>query len=267
MTEECSVEGCTRPRRARGWCTSHYQRWHAHGAVQADRPLKSRVKGHTCSITTCSHAAYSRDWCSMHYQRWLHHGDPLGGNPSPKKVLRCTVADDGTKTCTACEQQLPLSEFHRATNSPTGYRSQCKPCRTAHVKTWYKSNRQQILARQRDYYARDIDSRRERDNKRYRDNPGPRIALATDAVHRRRARINGGPSDRGISHAALRDRDGVHCCHCGAEMSFDTLKQGEYLPRKASIEHIIPIARGGTHTWGNVALACHECNIRRGARV
>lgn len=27
----CSVEGCERPARCRGWCTKHYQRWAAHG--------------------------------------------------------------------------------------------------------------------------------------------------------------------------------------------------------------------------------------------
>lgn len=27
----CTVEGCDRPMRARGWCTRHYQRWQRHG--------------------------------------------------------------------------------------------------------------------------------------------------------------------------------------------------------------------------------------------
>lgn len=40
-------------------------------------------------------------------------------------------------------------------------------------------------------------------------------------------------------------------------------------PRMAKapeLEHIIPIAMGGTHTWDNVACACRLCNQAKGAR-
>lgn len=29
--QPCSIEGCTRPLRARGWCATHYWRWQHHG--------------------------------------------------------------------------------------------------------------------------------------------------------------------------------------------------------------------------------------------
>lgn len=31
----CTVPGCTRPTRSRGWCSMHYQRWHRHGHPEA----------------------------------------------------------------------------------------------------------------------------------------------------------------------------------------------------------------------------------------
>lgn len=34
--------------------------------------------------------------------------------------------------------------------------------------------------------------------------------------------------------------------------------------RLATIDHIIPVSRGGTHTWGNVRNCCWQCNIRKG---
>lgn len=33
----CSIEGCAKPARKRGWCTSHYDRWHRHGDPLAGR--------------------------------------------------------------------------------------------------------------------------------------------------------------------------------------------------------------------------------------
>ena len=29
--KQCSIDGCEKPRRARGWCKSHYGRWQRHG--------------------------------------------------------------------------------------------------------------------------------------------------------------------------------------------------------------------------------------------
>ena len=39
---ECSIEGCERPRHARGWCSHHWRRWHRHGD-----PLASRCPRYT----------------------------------------------------------------------------------------------------------------------------------------------------------------------------------------------------------------------------
>jgi hypothetical protein len=37
-------------------------------------------------------------------------------------------------------------------------------------------------------------------------------------------------------------------------------------PRSATIDHIIPLARGGPHTRDNVQTACARCNFTKGAR-
>ena len=31
MVKKCSIEGCEKPSRARGWCDMHYRRWKTHG--------------------------------------------------------------------------------------------------------------------------------------------------------------------------------------------------------------------------------------------
>lgn len=79
----------------------------------------------------------------------------------------------------------------------------------------------------------------------------------------RRGRIKKGEWDKGIGVITLRKRDGDDCHICGGLMSFEIMK--EYNPLRASLDHVIPVSKGGTHTWGNVKLAHLRCNFSKGA--
>lgn len=39
------------------------------------------------------------------------------------------------------------------------------------------------------------------------------------------------------------------------------------LRRDRTVEHVIPLALGGRHSVANIAMACRDCNIRKGARI
>jgi 5-methylcytosine-specific restriction endonuclease McrA len=70
--------------------------------------------------------------------------------------------------------------------------------------------------------------------------------------------------DRGISWRVLGKRDHWFCHLCGNPV---TAKPGTaYVPDGATVDHIVPIAKNGTHTWNNVALAHRSCNVARGAK-
>ncbi len=49
------------------------------------------------------------------------------------------------------------------------------------------------------------------------------------------------------------------CQECG----IDTKRIHPPRPNSASVEHIIPLSMGGSHTWDNVELLCHKCNTTR----
>jgi 5-methylcytosine-specific restriction endonuclease McrA len=53
------------------------------------------------------------------------------------------------------------------------------------------------------------------------------------------------------------------CLHCNARLVIAA--DGELLSR-ATIEHIVPRARGGTDELENLALACAGCNAEKGIR-
>ena len=219
----------------------------------------------TCTIDGCDGKPVGRGWCSKHWQRWRKHGDPLGGAPSPR-VRKSVDHPDGTRECAGCGERLSLARFDRDVNASGGRRSRCKACRSAHMKGYYAANREERVAAAREHYAANIDAIRQSDRERYERDREKRIALAVDAVHRRRQRIKDSNPDRGVTRRALRGIHGDSCHWCGLTMLFVSVRKGEFRADLATIEHLIPLSKGGTHTFENARLACWECNVRRGNR-
>lgn len=48
------------------------------------------------------------------------------------------------------------------------------------------------------------------------------------------------------------------CCWCGCQTVDEPQKANS-----ATIEHVIPKARGGTDDWDNLAMSCQRCNTKR----
>lgn len=97
----------------------------------------------------------------------------------------------------------------------------------------------------------------------YKDSPATKRAKRI-AKSRRRAIIRGCKHTENIDPIKVFDRDGWLCHICGIQTKRED--RGGTNPEAPEIDHIIPIAMGGTHTWDNVACACRGCNGRKGAR-
>lgn len=52
-------------------------------------------------------------------------------------------------------------------------------------------------------------------------------------------------------------RDGYRCAYCGK-----VCPAGE-----ATVDHVIPLSRGGRSSWGNTVTACRACNQRKADRT
>lgn len=66
-----------------------------------------------------------------------------------------------------------------------------------------------------------------------------------------------------IDRSAVFERDGWCCGICGLDVD-----PAEPFPEPgaATIDHVVPMSRGGGHTWTNVQLAHFYCNTVKGAR-
>ena len=52
-------------------------------------------------------------------------------------------------------------------------------------------------------------------------------------------------------------RDGNRCQYCGKRFPTSEL----------SLDHVVPLSRGGPSTWENVVCACLPCNVRKGNKL
>jgi len=74
--KQCSVEGCVRQYRAKGYCATHYRLWRNHGDPLLGRPYVRSATG-SCSIDGCERPHSGRSFCALHYRRFLETGTPF----------------------------------------------------------------------------------------------------------------------------------------------------------------------------------------------
>lgn len=182
------------------------------------------------------------------------------------------------KKCSKCKESKDESFFSRDKYRPDGLTSWCKACRSS----LYQSKRESTLAQQKEYadknrnvrraYGREyyslnkevvakkgraiylknheaIKQRHREYNKQYlQDNR----EMSYAKTQRRRARKKGN-GVFAISKPELRKLYSSPCYYCGA------VKAGH-------ADHVVPLAKGGRHSVGNLVPACAPCNMSKGSK-
>lgn len=112
QTKSCTIPGCTRKYRARGWCATHYARWQRNGAPVTQPIAPTNPE---CAADGCTREPRSRvaEYCEKHYYRLRRNGTLETVAP---RVPATTCVVDGCDRraertdglCRAC-----LYRFHR----------------------------------------------------------------------------------------------------------------------------------------------------------
>lgn len=175
------------------------------------------------------------------------------------------------KKCTTCKQFKPISEFYKDAHRRDGYYNSCKQCHAKFVKGWQEKNEEyfkQINKRWKkahpqqhgQYNKKWANENQDKVQEMMREwrqkNPGygskwrkNNLDKISNYAQIRRARMVGNGGNLTIEEwRAILDFYGHRCLRCGRS------------DVKLTIDHVLPIFLGGTHTIDNVQPLCGPCN-------
>lgn len=133
--------------------------------------------------------------------------------------------------------------------TPAGYR-QCKTCRRVRVRETFERRGDVYLERQRERYAADPERYLAANREWAKANP-EKVSLV-HRVKRQRKRAAGNLT--AADWRAVLKRYGTLCLCCGSS-------------EPPTIDHVIPLSRGGSNTVDNVQPLCNTCNMRKGTKT
>lgn len=238
----CSVEGCERKKYARTFCRGHHGRWSANGSAVRlcptcgkDKPIAygpSTYCGDACvpmcSAPECKRKAIgSIEYCATHQSSIYKHG----------RLPEYTWAEE--KLCLICGK----------TEWEGKGRTTCSGACT-------QALRRKSVERTKKCFkcSTIIDISMPLDGSR---KPRSDVLLCKTCGKTRRLR-------HGTSATVLADLNGTDCGICKTPIDMDLAYPVKWC---VSIDHKIPVARGGTHEVENLQLAHLHCNLVKQARV
>lgn len=123
----CSIDGCDKPLRARGWCSMHYYRWKNKGDVGGVEPLRKGKR--PCRVRECgNNAVTSDDLCPTHRRRTKLYGHEDGTFSTHQQCACGERAISGPRSSEHCEthyeklvRRMVASGEEPGTGKPGGY--------------------------------------------------------------------------------------------------------------------------------------------------
>lgn len=189
-----------------------------------------------------------------------------------------------TKKCSNpnCKQEnpQPLSNFHRDRRKKDGLRSRCKACELEAAQKYRNARREELAAKQREYYKKHGDIQRQASLNWKRNNPErtKQYMQSWYEEHKEdRQSYNhdygqenhDGVLERSRKRRAIRhgldeffteeqffekfEHLGKKCFYCGVELTNETVTR----------DHYIPLAKGGNDNIDNIVPCCKNCNSRK----
>lgn len=216
----CTVDGCAERQHSRTLCGAHYARWRKYSDVEAPR-LRSKNEG-PCSVEGCEQPMRKTGWCASHYAQWRRFGE----------VRPFTYKWADEVACLVC-------------GKPNGEFKSRKFCSSACMVYWHRG-------KERPTNPSCVRCGIEIDLARvgkggYRKRRDTKLCRKCKTMHSR----------HWASPGELALRDGSYCGICGCDVDVAAMRPD---PMRASVDHVVPRAWGGSDEPSNLQLSHLWCN-------
>lgn len=161
------------------------------------------------------------------------------------------------KICTNCKIEKPISLFSKHKYSKDGFRSYCKLCGNIYSKFYYENNKKVRIEYQKLYNKNAPENIKERKrqynkeySKQYRQTEKGKLSKIKSETKRKRL------TKENINDLTIVEKNVVlflqnyKCISC--EEYFDKVNP--------TLDHIVPIIKGGGLTKDNIQMLCLSCN-------
>ena len=156
------------------------------------------------------------------------------------------------KECSCCKQWLPVSSYHKDSSKWDGLHGFCVTCKKIKDHNTYCKNPGEKYKKVLEYQRRTglISKYKPYNPKYYSSEKSKRKKRARD-LNRRTLLINVNAKNKITAEiiSLVKDKYNNKCIYCGADCS-----------EKYTIDHKVPLIRGGDNDIENLALCCKKCN-------
>lgn len=191
---------------------------------------------HCFEIKDLAYFRHGHGWCTE-CRRSLNEEWRRNKGEQKKRIRNPSFLMQGLRECFKCDRVLSLDDFYKTKSHPDGYSANCKDCMKTHsAKPEIRKKNTEKVRRLR------------KENPRYteihRKQQGKRRAWKKNL-------------DSGLDTQEFLDTlyATETCVYCKQFVE----------PKNRTMDHVIPLKRGGLHHPDNLVMACGSCNFKKSA--
>lgn len=187
------------------------------------------------------------------------------------------------KTCSICGEEKPLCEFNKHIRTKDGLTASCRSCNQKRSRKYYQENKgkvaeinnrwkinnpEKVAEIKKKWLVSNPEKRRESVHKSYEKHKEEKLAYSKKwrmenndkrifYEKSRRARIYGAEINdfNKRQWEEVLSEHGNFCHYCGRD------------DVRMTMDHVIPLSKGGNHTKSNIVPACLSCNSKKNNRL
>lgn len=167
------------------------------------------------------------------------------------------------KACSACKNILPEEQFFKDRQKRDGLTCRCKSCVKEHRdKEYRRKYDKKYRLEHLEYRKMLVANANNKNREKYKEKR--REYLKTDAgiqMYKRQTQKRYALKKKAfredVDMSELFSESGGKCFYCEKELTIKTM----------TIDHYIPLSKGGLHEKANLRVSCLRCNLSKGAKL